>query len=223
LNALLGERRAIVSDTAGTTRDFIEESVEIGGWPVRLVDTAGLRESADAIEGEGVARARDLMEKADIVLNLTPADGDPTGGMCGTVAVIEVLSKCDLIANSEDYGSRYHSAVSRPAIATQEESTGDGFRTQSGGAGMHRSAAEGRFGVAEPAGRASVCARTSTVGVFPKPRRGRKGSAAQSKIGEPPKGRVNVHTATSISSRNPKIALFTCGRALRVRGLLPSR
>ena len=167
LNALLGESRAIVSATPGTTRDSIEEWLDIDGWPVRLVDTAGLRETDDDIEGEGVARARDLMEKADIVLNLTPADGDPAGGTCGTVAVIEVLSKCDLIANSEDYGSRYHSAVSRSTIATQEESTGHGFRTQSGGAGMHRSAAEGRFGVAEPAGRASVCAGTTTIGVIP--------------------------------------------------------
>ena len=165
LNAFLGESRAIVSATPGTTRDSIEEWLDIDGWPVRLVDTAGLRETDDDIEGEGVARARDLMEKADIVLNLTPADGDPAGGTCGTVAVIEVLSKCDLIANSEDYGSRYHSAVSRSTIATQEESTGHGFRTQSGGAGMHRSAAEGRFGVAEPAGRASVCAGTTTIGV----------------------------------------------------------
>ena len=134
LNALLGERRAIVSATPGTTRDSIEEWLDIGGWPVRLVDTAGLRETDDDIEGEGVARARDLMEKADIVLNLTPADGNPadgTAGTCGIVAVIEVLSKCDLIANSEDYGSRYHSAVLRSTIATQEESTGHGFRTQS--------------------------------------------------------------------------------------------
>ena len=103
LNALLGESRAIVSAMPGTTRDSIEEWLDICGWPVRLVDTAGLRETADAIEGEGVARARDLMEKADIVLNLTPADGNPadgtyeTGGTCGAVVVIEVFSKCDLI------------------------------------------------------------------------------------------------------------------------------
>ena len=171
LNALLGESRAIVSATPGTTRDSIEEWLDIDGWPVRLVDTAGLRETNDTIEGEGVARARDLMKKADIVLNLTPADGEPTGGTSGTDGtdgtgvVIEVFSKCDLAINSDDYGSRYHSAVSRSTIATQEESTGHGFRTQSGGAGMHRSAAEGRFGVAEPAGRASVCAGTTTIGV----------------------------------------------------------
>ena len=171
MNALLGEARTIVSETPGTTRDSIEEWLDIGGWPVRLVDTAGLRETEDAVEGEGVARARDLIGKADIVLNLTPADGDSAGWTrgtartCGTAVVIEVLSKCDLTVNSEDYGSRYHSAVSRATIATQEESTDHGFRTQSGGAGMHRSAAEGRFGVAEPAGRASVCAGTTTPGV----------------------------------------------------------
>jgi len=118
LNALLGESRAIVSATPGTTRDSIEEWLDIGGWPVRLVDTAGLRETTDDIEGEGVARARGLMEKADIVLNLTPAgeealkveklkvescvEAETVGsrlsavGSCGS-SIIEVLSKCDLI------------------------------------------------------------------------------------------------------------------------------
>ncbi len=143
LNALLGESRAIVSATPGTTRDSIEEWLDISGWPVRLVDTAGLRETTDAIEGEGVTRARDLMEKADIVLNLTPADGDPTGGMCGTcgtsgtcrtVAVIEVLSKCDLIVNSEDYGSRYHSAVSHSTTAVHANPDSGGLVARSGGA-----------------------------------------------------------------------------------------
>ncbi len=101
LNALLGERRAIVSDTAGTTRDFIEESVEIGGWPVRLVDTAGLRAAGDVIEAEGVGRAEELIAKADLVLSLeesgnggTKTTRTPkTPRMSGA---IHVLSKCDL-------------------------------------------------------------------------------------------------------------------------------
>ena len=140
LNALLGESRAIVSATPGTTRDSIEEWLDIDGWPVRLVDTAGLRETGDAIEGEGVARARGLMGKADIVLNLTPADGDQAGGTSGAGGtdgigvVIEVLSKCDLIVNSEDYGSRYHSAVSHSTIAVHENPGSDGFMARSGGA-----------------------------------------------------------------------------------------
>ncbi len=76
LNALLGEGRAIVSDEAGTTRDSIEEWMEIGGWPVRLVDTAGLRTAEGAIEAEGVARAEALIQEADLVLRLVSAEGD---------------------------------------------------------------------------------------------------------------------------------------------------
>ena len=108
MNALLGEARTIVSETPGTTRDSIEEWLDIGGWPVRLVDTAGLRETEDAVEGEGVARARDLMEKADIVLNLTPADANRESPVARhpspSTRTIEVFSKCDLAANSEDFG-----------------------------------------------------------------------------------------------------------------------
>ncbi len=102
LNALLGESRAIVSDVPGTTRDSIEEWADIGGWPVRLVDTAGLRETDDSIEGEGVARARALIEKADIVVRLTPAGEarQPTADgrqPASRATVIEVASKCDLV------------------------------------------------------------------------------------------------------------------------------
>ena len=68
MNALLKENRAIVSDRPGTTRDSIEEWMDLGGWPIRLVDTAGLREAGDAIEAEGVRRAEDLMAKADVVV-----------------------------------------------------------------------------------------------------------------------------------------------------------
>jgi len=86
MNALLGENRAIVSDVAGTTRDSIEEGLDIDGWPVRLVDTAGLRETDDAIEAEGVERAAGLMEKADIVVALD----------CDIPGSVRVHAKCDL-------------------------------------------------------------------------------------------------------------------------------
>ncbi len=68
LNALLGENRAIVSATPGTTRDTISESISIDGVLFRLTDTAGLRESTDSIEREGVQRAKKEAEEADIVL-----------------------------------------------------------------------------------------------------------------------------------------------------------
>ena len=86
MNALLGENRAIVSDVAGTTRDSIEEGMDIDGWPVRIVDTAGLRATDDAIEAEGVVRAEELMAKADIVVAL---DCDIPDAIC-------VHAKCDL-------------------------------------------------------------------------------------------------------------------------------
>lgn len=68
LNALVGEGRAIVSATPGTTRDTISESVVIDGVLYRLTDTAGLRETADSIEREGVERAEKEAQEADIVL-----------------------------------------------------------------------------------------------------------------------------------------------------------
>jgi len=76
LNALLGIDRAIVTPIPGTTRDTIEESLVIDGVSVRLVDTAGLRDTDCAIEGEGIRRTRSALEKADLILYLI--DGSQT-------------------------------------------------------------------------------------------------------------------------------------------------
>lgn len=65
LNLLLGYERAIVSARPGTTRDVIEETIDVRGIPLRLVDTAGVRESDDEIEREGIARTRRQIERAD--------------------------------------------------------------------------------------------------------------------------------------------------------------
>lgn len=84
LNALLNEERAIVSEIAGTTRDTIEETLNINGVLFRLVDTAGIREhSTDVIENIGMQRSKDAMKKADIIVYLfdtvngIPADVTP--------------------------------------------------------------------------------------------------------------------------------------------------
>jgi tRNA modification GTPase len=69
-NSLLKEDRSIVTEIAGTTRDWIEAWVSIEGFPVRLVDTAGLRDSTDSVEKIGVERSLKLLEQADIVLYL---------------------------------------------------------------------------------------------------------------------------------------------------------
>ena len=68
LNALAADERAIVSAVAGTTRDLLREQVRIDGIELTLVDTAGLRDSADAIEAEGMRRARAELDRADLVL-----------------------------------------------------------------------------------------------------------------------------------------------------------
>lgn len=68
MNALLGESRAIVTDVAGTTRDTLEEQLVLAGFPVRLVDAAGVRDTEDPIEQEGVRRAQEKAASADLVL-----------------------------------------------------------------------------------------------------------------------------------------------------------
>lgn len=68
LNALLKLDRAIVSDQPGTTRDVIDESLNVRGIPLRLLDTAGLRETQDTIEGEGIRRTEDAIAEADVLL-----------------------------------------------------------------------------------------------------------------------------------------------------------
>lgn len=99
LNRLLGCERAIVSETPGTTRDTIEEVISLRGIPLRLVDTAGLRESADVIEREGVARTRRMLETADLVLEVVDVSlpaGDRVELSGENVKHVLVLNKSDL-------------------------------------------------------------------------------------------------------------------------------
>jgi tRNA modification GTPase len=76
LNRLLGYERAIVSHHPGTTRDVLEETINVRGIPVRLMDTAGIRDSADELEQAGMERTRQAMERADLVLHVADASGD---------------------------------------------------------------------------------------------------------------------------------------------------
>ena len=100
LNALAGREAAIVSPQAGTTRDVVEARAVIAGVPVVLADTAGLRETADAIEAEGVRRARAQGQSAELVLAVFAADAAPDAE---TLALLEagalaVVNKADLAA-----------------------------------------------------------------------------------------------------------------------------
>ena len=102
LNRLLGEKRAIVTPIPGTTRDFIEETVNIGGIPVRLTDTAGIRPPENAIEEEGINFVWERLATADAVLllldgsmALTPEDQGLLARMMGK-PMIPVVNKSDL-------------------------------------------------------------------------------------------------------------------------------
>ena len=94
LNVLARREAAIVSSIPGTTRDVIEVHLDLGGLPVLLVDTAGLRESSDAIEQEGIKRTRRSMEEADLVLWLKPPGGEDHLG--AGVPVVTLGTKADL-------------------------------------------------------------------------------------------------------------------------------
>lgn len=91
LNAIVGSERAIVTDLAGTTRDHIDVPISISGVPIVLTDTAGLRETDDAIEAIGVERAAALVQRADIVIWLGAPEEAPLHP-----GLIQIHSKCDL-------------------------------------------------------------------------------------------------------------------------------
>jgi tRNA modification GTPase len=93
INALAGRDVAIVSPVPGTTRDAIETRVVLGGLPVTLVDTAGLRDSEDLIEAEGIRRARAHAARADLVLEVVDATDLEAVGSGGLV----VVNKADLV------------------------------------------------------------------------------------------------------------------------------
>jgi tRNA modification GTPase len=91
LNQLLGEDRAIVSPIAGTTRDVIEETLNIEGILFRLIDTAGIRETTETIEAMGIARSMQKIEQAQIVLCM--ADAEDTQSLTDTENWIQGLKK----------------------------------------------------------------------------------------------------------------------------------
>jgi tRNA modification GTPase len=99
LNRLLGFERAIVSELAGTTRDTIEETINLDGIPLRLVDTAGVRVAEDRIEAEGIQRTVRQIEAADLLLEIADASRPrPADAVFPASAAkhLLVLNKCDL-------------------------------------------------------------------------------------------------------------------------------
>lgn len=95
LNLLLGDERAIVSDIAGTTRDTVEDTLHLGDYTFRLIDTAGIRDTEDAIERIGVQRSRQALDRARIVLALTDLSAVATTPSEALTAAPELVSEDD--------------------------------------------------------------------------------------------------------------------------------
>ncbi|MEM9171700.1 MAG: tRNA uridine-5-carboxymethylaminomethyl(34) synthesis GTPase MnmE [Pseudomonadota bacterium] len=117
MNEFAGEDAAIVTDIAGTTRDLVRTQINIGGAPVQLIDTAGLHDSDDVVEREGMRRTRRAIDESDVVLAVVAAN-DPAltdtirqlVDLCPVdVPLFLVINKCDLVRPAEmDVPARVH-------------------------------------------------------------------------------------------------------------------
>lgn len=118
-NLLLETERAIVTPIPGTTRDYLEEVIALGGYLIRIFDTAGIRETSDTIEQMGINRSREISQESDLILyitdgNATPEDYANFASGLDPEKVIKVLNKSDLlspetIAKYPDYITSYAS------------------------------------------------------------------------------------------------------------------
>ena len=101
LNALAGHEAAIVTDIAGTTRDVLRERIQLDGMPLHIIDTAGLRDSDNSIEKEGIRRAHEEIQKADKILLLIDAREPETEDLLKTlpadIDITKVYNKIDLL------------------------------------------------------------------------------------------------------------------------------
>ena len=107
LNAFLGKERAIVTDIAGTTRDVIEESVEVGGIKITFTDTAGISESDDVVEKVGIEKAKSELKSSDIVLYVVDVEDkekdEEFEKLLEGKKVIRVVNKIDKVEDSKDF------------------------------------------------------------------------------------------------------------------------
>lgn len=142
LNALVGEERALVSNVHGTTRDTIEEIVNVGGTLVRFIDTAGIRETSDTVERMGIERTFDKMAEADIVLwliDLTAYQAqydelvEKIGAQVQGKHLVVLLNKTDLVSEStineakQYISGQLNNAVPTPMLLTLSAQSGSGL------------------------------------------------------------------------------------------------
>ncbi|WP_045217417.1 tRNA uridine-5-carboxymethylaminomethyl(34) synthesis GTPase MnmE [Desulfonatronovibrio magnus] len=131
MNAVLGRERAIVTDVPGTTRDYIEEMINVQGLPVKLVDTAGFRDTDDMVELKGLEKGREIADSAGIVMFIV----DSVTQICqqgleflkrmDKKKIIIALNKWDLVQNTQNYLSDH--LESYPVVVKVSAKTGHGL------------------------------------------------------------------------------------------------
>ena len=136
MNALLGRQRAVVTEYPGTTRDFLEEPIQLAGLPVRLVDTAGLRETDNPAEAQGIQLGRSMIESADVVLLMVDGTEGTTPDTwallseLGPERTILVWNKSDLATPPPHwYGKGTNLSVKPAAHAVISARKGEGLET----------------------------------------------------------------------------------------------
>ena len=194
-NALLGEARAIVTEIPGTTRDALEATIDAEGWPLRLVDTAGLRESADVLERLGIEASERYLARAHVVLACgeTPAAVVTTTDrvvLSTSAPVIGVQTKSDLVSSHDQLHDqqlvpiRNKSAASSPCADgtllssntalnssmrcehPELEATTDLIRRTPSSAAIHTLVSQSPNSSAEPRGDLSpLCAQFASAGI----------------------------------------------------------
>ena len=129
LNALAGAEVAIVTPIAGTTRDRVAQSIQVEGVPLNVIDTAGLRDTADEVERIGIARTWEEVGKADVILHLQEAgqgsdaiDADIAARLPAGVPIVRVLNKIDLAGE----GARVERVGARPSAVWLSARGGEG-------------------------------------------------------------------------------------------------
>lgn len=127
LNALLGYDRAIVTAIPGTTRDTIEEKLRIGRLTLRLIDTAGIRDTDDEVERLGVERSRAAMSKAELVIAVVDGSGDITDEDREVIAQAESAPKGIVVLSKRDIAEHDAEITTALPVVSLSSVTGDGM------------------------------------------------------------------------------------------------
>jgi len=149
LNRLAGEEVALVTNIPGTTRDVLRQAIQIHGVPLHILDTAGLRETGDEVERLGIARARDILQRADLILFLqdaseaaSPEDAQILRALPAGIPVLHIHNKADLLQTprSNQNDALYISTVSGEGLESLRQAILKqlGWRDQESGVFMAR-------------------------------------------------------------------------------------